>query len=46
MEGIAIISIRVPWNSMRETGNWNRTVFHEAIARSGVQLIDEEYRYQ
>lgn len=31
---------------MRETGSWNRAVFHEAIARSGVQLIDEEYRYR
>lgn len=30
---------------MQATGEWNRQVFHDAVAKSGVELIDSEYRY-
>ena len=30
---------------IRATGEWNRKVFQDSIAHSGVELIDGEYRY-
>ncbi|MDO4564305.1 MAG: RraA family protein [Clostridia bacterium] len=30
---------------MRETGEWDRKVFRDAVTNSGVEIIDEAYRY-
>lgn len=31
---------------MKATGVWNRQIFHDAVAKSGVEIIDAEYLYQ